>query len=148
MVKAITEKFHEMVIEVSDDGIAWERPGAFIDVTVQRTANIDQTEVPDFDDASLPLNVEQEVRSIEVSATGTGVWAQQSHGMINDWLYSAQTKQARIGHLNAAVGDTQYETGPALLVALGEEVSDGQVVRQSVELRFVGVPTRTPKAGP
>lgn len=145
MARAITEKFEQMVLETSDDGNTWSRICGLNDVTITRTANVDEAEVPDCDDESLPLSIEKEVRSVNVAVSAEGVWAQQSHGTLMDWFYSSATKHARIGNLNAASGDTEYETGPALLTTLTNTRTKGQKVSASLELAFDGTPTRTAK---
>lgn len=146
MARAVTEKFEQMVLEISDDGTTWSRICGLNDVTVTRTANIDEAEVPDCDDESLPLSIEKEVRSINVSASGEGVWSQQSAGTMLDWFYSSGTKHCRIGNLNAAVGDTEYETGMALLSSVTNTRTKGQKVAASVEIAFDGTPARSVKA--
>lgn len=147
MAVATTEKFEELVLELSDDGgTTWARPCGLIDVTITRSANMDQAEIPDCDDESLPLSIERQVRSIEVSISATGVWAQESHGTFMDWFYSSVAKDARIGNLNAAVGETEYETGTAYLTTLTNERRKGAKVTASVEIMFDGTPVRTAKA--
>ena len=95
---------------------------------------------------SLPLSIEKQVRSIEFSASATGVWAQESHGTMMDWFYSSAAKDCRIGNLKAAVGETEYETGMALLTSLSQSRTKGQKVSASIELQFDGTPTRSDKA--
>lgn len=146
MAQAVTQKYEELVLETSEDGTTWSRICGLIDVEITRTANVDTAEVPDCADESLPLGVERQVRSIEVSVTGTGVWAQSSHEALQDWFYSSATKRARIGNLNASVGDTEYETGMALLTNLSNSRTKGQKVTASISLEFDGTPTRTNKA--
>jgi hypothetical protein len=147
MAATIEQKFEELVLEISDDGTMWARICGLVGVTVTRQAQTDSTEIPaDCDDESLPLRVDRAVRSIEVSVSGEGVWAQQSHGKMMDWFYSGQAKYARIGNLNAAVGDTEYESGKAFLTQLTNQRTKGQAVSASVELQFNGTPDRIAKA--
>lgn len=147
MALAITEKYEELVLETSSDGgTTWTRICGLVDVEISRTANIDTAEIPDCDDESLPLAVEKQVRSIEFSLTGTGVWAQQSHEEMMDWFYSSASKDVRIGNLNAAVGDTEYEEGQGYLTNLSHSRTKGQKVSASIEVQFDGTPTRTVKA--
>jgi len=146
MAQAVTQKYEELVLETSTDGGAtWTRICGLIDVEITRTANIDTAEVPDCADESLPLGVERQVRSIEVSVSGTGVWAQSSHEMLQDWFYSSASQDIRIGNLNASVGDTEYETGVGYLTNLSNSRTKGQKVTASIEIQFDGTPTRTAK---
>ncbi len=142
-----TQKFEELVLEVSDDGATWTRICGLVGVTVTRQAQTDTSEVPaDCDDESLPLKVSKSVRSIDVSVSGEGVWAQQSHGTMMDWFYGGQSKHARIGNIAAASGDTEYENGMAFLTQLSNQRTKGQAVSASIQLEFDGTPTRTAKA--
>ena len=146
MAAPVTEEFHEMVLEVSEDGLTWTKLCGLIGVTVTRSAQFDSTEVPaDCDDESLPLSVQKALRTIEVSVSADGSWAQQSHGTMSDWFYSGQTKQVRVGNLNAAVGDTEYEAGPALLTTFTNQRTKGQKVTMSIEIQFDGTPERIAK---
>ena len=146
MALATTQKYEQLVLETSEDGTTWTRICGLIDVEITRTANIDSAEVPDCDDESLPLSIERQVRSVEFSASGTGVWAQESHETLMDWFYSSASKRARIGNLGAAIGDTEYETGYAYLTNLSNSRTKGQKVTANIELMFDGTPTRTNKA--
>ena len=147
MATPITEKFEQMVLEISDNGTTWTKICGMVGVTVTRSAQFDSTEVPaDCDDESLPLRVEKAIRTVEVSVSADGVWAQQSHGEMMDWFYSGATKQVRIGNLNAAVGDTEYESGPAFISTLTNQRTKGQKVTANLELNFDGTPNRVAKA--
>ncbi len=151
MALATTAKFEEFILEVEDDPTG--APGVYnalcglIDVEVSRTANVDTAEVPDCDDESLPLSVERQVRSIEVTASGTGVWALQSNKAMSDWFYSSTTLNARIrnsyAQTNGASGDPYQEAGPALLTTLSNSRTKGQKVTAEIELQFDGTPTVT-----
>lgn len=148
MARAVTQKFEELVLQVETS-----TPGEYsasicglIDVEISRTANVDTVEIPECDDESLPLSVERQVRNIEVTVSGTGVWAQQSHGTMMDWFYSSAVKNIRIGNLNAATGETEYETGPAILTQLNNARTKGQKVSASIAIEFDGTPARTAKS--
>lgn len=149
MSRAKTENFHEMVVEIEGD-----TPGTFVKIcgftgnAINRSHNMSTTEVPDCDDESLPASVERAVQSTEVTLSGTGVWAAQSHELMMDWFYSGATKNIRVGHLRSEVGDTEYETGPAYLTSLNHSRERGQKVTAEIEIQFDGLPTRTDKVAP
>lgn len=150
MAKAVTEKYEEMIldVEVDPDG----SPGVFTplcgmtDVTITRTSNVDETEVPDCDDESLPVSVEVAVRSQTVTVDATGVWARSSNKTMMDWWYSGATKNIRLRNTAAATGDPETESGPALLVTMTDARTKGQKVTREVNIRFDGVPTVANKA--
>ena len=146
MADAITEKYEEMVLEIESAPDVFARPCGMKGVTVNRSAELDSDEIPDCDDESKPFSVEKEVRSLTVTVSGSGVWARQSHGMFVEWFYSGTPKKIRLGHLNAAVGDTEYETGTAFLKSLSNQRTKGKKVTAEIELEFNGTPTRTAKA--
>lgn len=146
MPAPITEKFEQMTLETTDNGTTWTKICGLMGVTVTRTATFDETEVPaDCDDESLPLAVERAIRRIDVSVSAEGVWAQQSHEDLQDWFYSGTSKEIRVGHQNAATGDTQYEEGDALLTTLTNVRAKGQKVTATLEIQFDGTPTRIAK---
>lgn len=148
MARAVTEKFEELIldIETAPDSGTYTPICGLIDCTVTRTANVDSAEIPDCTDESLPLSIEKQVRSIEVTVSGTGVWAQSSQDMLKNWFYSSATKNIRIRDTNAASGDTEIESGPALLTTLTNTRTKGQKVSSEIELQFDGVPTLTDKS--
>lgn len=147
MALATTQKFEELTLELetAPSSGTYVTICGLIDVEITRSAAVDSVEIPDCNDESLPLSVEKQVRNIEVSVSATGVWAQQSHEQLMDWFYSSSTRNIRIGNLNAAVGDTEYESGAALLSSLGESRTKGQKVSASLEIEFDGTPTRAAK---
>jgi predicted secreted protein len=152
MTRAVTAKYEELVLEVEFTASSgtYTAVCGLTDVTINRTSNVDETEIPDCDDESLPLAIERAVRSQSVSVSASGVWALSSHEAMMDWWYSGATKVARVRNVKAAndgtSGDTTHETGPALLTTLNNSRTKGQKVTAEIEIQFDGVPTRTAKA--
>lgn len=151
MARAVTQKYEEMVLEVEFTPLSGTYASicGLIDVTINRTSNVDTAEVPDCDDESLPLAVERQVRSQEVMVSGSGVWALSSHEKMMDWFYAGSTLNCRVRNVKAndagVTGDTISETGPALLVSLNNARTKGQKVTAEIEIQFDGVPTRVAK---
>lgn len=148
MAKPVTSQFQHLVVEVET-----ETPGTYAKICgitsrgVNRQHNMNTTEVPqDCDDESLPVVLERDIQSSEVTISGSGVWASQSHEMILDWWYSGAKKKVRINHVNSVIGDTQYETGDAFLVSISNQAEKGQKVTAELEIQFDGMPVRTAKA--
>ncbi|MCV0396963.1 MAG: phage tail protein [Rhizobiaceae bacterium] len=152
MTKPATAKFEEMVLEVEFDPVG--AAGTFssicglIDVTINRTSNIDTSEVPgSCDDESLPLSIERQVRSQEVTASGTGVWARQSHQKMLAWWRTGATLNARLRNKNVEDNgeedDIYEETGPAILANLNNGRTKGQKVSSEIEIQWDGVPATT-----
>ncbi|WP_412032802.1 phage tail tube protein [Nitratireductor aquimarinus] len=151
MSYADTMRYEQMILEVETTPASGTYAAlcGLIDVTINRTANIDTTEVPPCNDESLPLSIERAVRSQEVTISATGVWALQSHETIMDWWYGGSTLNIRLRNAkveaDGATGDTETEAGPAILVSLNNSRTKGQKVTAELEINFDGVPTRTAK---
>lgn len=146
MVKAVTEKYEEMVLEVETAANTWTRICGLKDVTVNRSLELDTDEIPDCDDESAPFEKVSEARSITVAVQASGVWAQQSNKTLMDWFYSGATKNVRLGNLKAAVGASEYEKGPAFLKNLNNSRNKGKAVTADIDLEFSGIPERIAKA--
>ena len=154
MARAKTAKYEEFVLEVEfdPDGNAgtFENICGLIDVTINRTSNIDTTEVPDCDDESLPMAIERAIRSQEVTISATGVWALGSSSKLDDWWRAGKVLNTRLRNAKVedegVAGDVTAETGPALLVNMSNGRTKGQKVTAELEIQFDGVPTTTEKA--
>ena len=151
MARATTMRYEQMILEVETTPASGTYAAlcGLTDVTINRTSNIDTTEIPDCDDESLPLSLERAVRSQEVTISATGVWALQSHETIMSWWYGGSTLNIRLRNAkveaDGATGDTETEAGPAILVSLNNSRTKGQKVTAELEINFDGVPTRTAK---
>ncbi|SMO78745.1 phage tail tube protein [Paracoccus laeviglucosivorans] len=149
MAAPITERFEQMTLEVAtnEGGTEWTKLCGLVGVTITRTATWDTSEVPaDCDDESQPMRQERDFRSLQVSISADGVWAQQSNDIMLDWFYNGERKLIRLGHQNAAVAATQYERGPAIMTTLTNQRTKGQKVTASIQLEFDGTPTRIARA--
>lgn len=145
---AETEKYEEMILDVeftASSGVYSPICG-MSEITITRTANVDEDEIPPCDDESDPVSVDVNVRSITVSVSANGKWAKSSQGAMKDWFYSGQPLNIRLRDTAAESGDTEIESGPALLSALNNTRTKGQSVSAEIELRFKGIPTRTAAA--
>ena len=146
MPATISVRFEQMTLETSENGTVWTKICGLVGVTINRSAQFDTSEVPaDCADESLPIKVERSVRTIDVTVSADGVWAQQSHKTMSDWFYSGAIKQVRVGHAATLTGDPQYEQGPAFLNSLNHVRQKGAKVTASIEIVFDGTPTRTNK---
>lgn len=147
MARATTANFDKMVVEVewtASSGVYAKWCG-LTSRGINRQHNMSTNEVPDCDDESLPAEVQRAVQSSEVTISGTGVWASESHGKAMDWWYGGGTKSVRVQHVNAASGDTEYETGNAYLTQLNNNVERGGKVTADISIEFDGLPARTDK---
>lgn len=150
MATATTASYDKLVLEVELDPVGdadtYTKICGIMGVTVTRTANTETSEVPDCDDESAPFDVRREVRSLEVTASGSGVWARESDQAMKTWFYGGASLNARLRNVdvedNGATGDIYAEQGPALLVSLSNERQKGAQVTAEIELQFDGTPAR------
>lgn len=144
MAKASTSTFAQYVLEVETATAGtWASICGLTSRNITRQSNITSTSVPDCDDESLPASVEKDVESASVTVSASGVFAKEAAEMLSDWWYSAGRKNVRIHHMNAAVGDTEFETGPALLASFNTGATRGQKVSLDISIEFDGLPVRT-----
>lgn len=147
MAAPVTARYDQMTLEVETT-----TPGTYArlcglrDMTVSRALAVDEDEIPDCDDETLPFGVDVNPRSLTVTISAEGVWAQSNHDLMLKWVSLAQTKNVRIRHAAALVGDVEFESGPALLTKLDHEKTKGKVVSASIEIRIKGNPTLTDRA--
>lgn len=147
MSAADTMSYDELVLEVEfvPDSGSYSRICGVTGVSITRSTNVTTTEVPDCDDETQPHSVKRTVRSVEVTASGTGVWAKSSHHKMLNWFYNALKLNARLRNLKMeAEGDTgeaYVESGPAILTTLSNERPDDKgEITASVEIQFDGTP--------
>ena len=113
MAKANTAKFSQYVLEVEFD--PGRNPNTFTKVCglvsrgMNRQHNMAVTAVPDCADENLPSQNQRSVDSSDVSISGTGVYARQSHQKMLDWWYGGHTLNVRVKHVKAIRGETEYE---------------------------------------
>jgi len=95
------------------------------------------------------MYVERQVRSQEVTVSGSGVWALSSAANMMDWWRSGATKNVRIRNAKVeaggSAGDPELEAGPALLTSLNNSRTKGQKVTADISIEFDGVPSLTTK---
>lgn len=148
MAIAPTADDDELVLEVEFDpdgspGI-YSRVCGLKDITINEVNNLDESEVPDCADESLPFYIKRAVRSQDLTISASGVWSLSSHQNMHDWFRSGSTKNVRI--TNAAVtagatsGDVDVETIPMIFASRERMRTKGQVVSASVSFSQNGQP--------
>lgn len=147
MAQPTTGKFSELGIYIGDgaDPEVFTFLCGLTSKGVQRSATTQSTSVPDCADEDAPAWEQKSVDTLSITASGTGVWAAESHESMLDWFYSGLPKNIQVRHAKAAVGDTEYEEGAALLTALNNTVDRGQKIQAEITIEFDGAPTRTVK---
>lgn len=151
MTTAETATYDQLVLEVEfvPDSGTYTKICGITGVSITRSKNISTTEVPDCDDESKAHEIQRDVRSREVSVSGTGVWARGSHSKMMNWFYAdgeagklnCRLRNANV-EANGSSGDPYVESGPAILVTLSNERNeDKSRIAASIEIQFDGTPT-------
>lgn len=148
MARAVTSAFHKTTLAVEFDPTG--AAGTYSTVcgitqwSLNETTQLDETEVPDCNDLSLPMEIQKAVRSRGATASCSGVWALSSHQAIQDWKDSGQTLKVRVTFVvvndSGAATDTLTLTGDAYLTNLVITNTYGQKMTVSFDLEFDGVP--------
>lgn len=120
--------------------LVWSKVCGITSRTVSRTTTMQQTEVPDCSDETLPNSIEKSVQSQEQTVSGTGVWAAESHGLMLNWWRQGARKSIRVGNMKALAGTPKYEYGPAYLTQVNETAEKGPKVTADIQIEFDGLP--------
>lgn len=145
---AQTAQFSEFVVEVEtvdDSGVFTKMCGITTRGTT-RTNNMTTDEDPPCDDETAPAVVKRQVQSQEQTISGSGKYAKQNRDFMLRWWRSGKTKNVRIHHVGAVVGEIEYETGPAYLTTLTNQAERGTTVTAELSIEFDGLPAVTEKA--
>jgi len=118
----------------------WSKICGITSRTVNRTTTMQQTEIPDCADESLPNAIEKAVQAQEQTISGTGVWAAESHQTILSWWRAGARKSIRVGNTKAPTGAIIYEYGPAFLTQVNNTAEKGQKVTADLQIEFDGLP--------
>jgi tail tube protein len=120
--------------------LVWAKVCGLTSRTFNRTTTMQQTEIPDCSDETLPNAIEKAVQSQEQTIAGTGVWASESHALMLNWWRSGARKSVRIGNIKAPAGTPKYEYGLAYLTQVNNAAVKGSKVTSDVQIEFDGLP--------
>jgi predicted secreted protein len=138
MAQAQTNKFSEFLVLLSDGGSPeqFADPCGLTSRGFQRTANMNDTNIPDCDDPDAPTWLGRDVISYQAAISGAGVVAAQSKDTWEEWWESGEAKKCRI-----ELGATAWE-GMFRLSELNITGERGQRVNMNVALVSDGVVSR------
>lgn len=98
MTKATTRKFSEFLVELGDgaDPEQFSDPCGLTSRGFERTANMNETNVPDCTNPDDPSWLERDVVSYSASLSGQGVVAAESIDTWEDWWTAGTSKNVRV----------------------------------------------------
>lgn len=143
MARATTSTFGQFKILLGDGG----GPEVFTAICgltskgINFNTETNTVEVPDCADEDMPAYKEQGPKSYEVTLTGSGMWAKESHGILIDWWKSGASKNIKVQYAQAAVGDAEFVNGPAIITSLGATVEKGGRLSAEISIAFTQMPT-------
>ena len=123
--------------------LVWGKICGITSRTVNRTTTMQQTEIPDCTDESLPNAIEKSVQAQEQTVAGTGVWAAESHTLMLNWWRSGARKNVRVCNIKTLTGGPKCEYGGAYLTQLNNVAEKGQKVTSDIQIEFDGLPNLT-----
>lgn len=142
MALATTAAYSQLVIETSEDGTTWTKICGMMNARVSYETQVDEDEIPDCNDESLPFTRVRSVRNIGMTVTGEGKWAQESHETMLQWWLTSELKRFRIGYLNAAIGDVEYVASTGTLT-MEHAREKGQTVSANITIQSASAITTT-----
>ena len=143
MALAGTAEYDKLVVETSEDGTTWTRICGMMNATISYTTQVDEDEIPDCDDESLPHTIVVNVRSTGVTISGEGKWAASVHEKMMQWWKQGLKKHTRVGYLDAETGDTEYVSGQAIIDSMEDSRSKGSTNGRNFSLRMATAVTFT-----
>lgn len=149
MATATTGTFAQFKILIGDGATPTEAFAPICGLTsrgLNGSADVVTSEVPDCADEDLPSWQEKDVKSISMSLSGSGMWSQESHGILMDWFLSAAKKNIKVQYANANSGDPEFLAGPAVLTQLNNAAEKGGRISADITIEFTAKPTVTDKA--
>ncbi len=136
MAQATTSKFSEFLVLLGDGGSPSETfsdPCGLTSRGFQRTANMNDTNIPDCEDPDAPTWLGRDVISYQATLSGAGVVAAESFGTWEAWWQSGESKNVRV-----ELGDHAWE-GAFKLADFNISGERGQRVNMDVSLVSDGV---------
>lgn len=146
MAQATTSTFGNFKILLGDGASPTEVFAPICGLTskgINYNTETNTVEVPDCTNEDAPAYKEQGVKSYDVTLSGSGMWAAQSHGVLVDWWKSGTAKNIKVEYSTAASGDVKTVAGPALLTSLGSSVEKGGRLSAEIAIAFTQMPTFT-----
>jgi predicted secreted protein len=143
MAQPHTYTFGEFLIEVGDgaDPEVFSAPCGLTSKSFNLQAATSDTNVPDCDDPDAPSWLERDVTSLSRDITGSGVLAEESLELWDDWATSGNPKNVQISLTD---GDDGTRTWTGSYILSGFEITGqiGEKVQVNVTLVSNGEVTR------
>lgn len=135
MAQATTYKFSEFLVLIGDGGSPeqFADPCGLTSRGFQRTANMNDTNIPDCASPDAPTWLGRDVISYQASLSGAGVVASESIDTWEEWWTAGESKRCRI-----ELGDLAWE-GSFRLSEFNITGERGQRVNLSVTLVSDGI---------
>ena len=98
MAQATTYPFSKFLVKVGDGNSpeVFTDPCGLTTKGLTRTANLNDTNIPDCDDPDAPSWLGRDVVSYQGAIAGAGVVAQESYDVWEDWWNAGETRNVRI----------------------------------------------------
>ena len=144
MATATTGTFNQFKILIGDGATPTEVFTPICGLTsrgLTGSADVVTSEVPDCTNEDLPSWQEKDVKSIGMSLSGSGMWAQESHELLLQWFLTGAKKNIKVQYANADTGDVEFLAGPAVITQLNNAAEKGGRISAEISLEFTAKPT-------
>jgi hypothetical protein len=106
---------------------------------ITRKTNIKTDEVPsDCTDETKPAVVTKAPQSKDISISGSGKYARQSHKLLWDWWNNGTKLNVRVGFAGANTGEISSEEGAGYLTQLDHSVEIGSTMTSDMTIEIDG----------
>ena len=131
MTQATTYPFSKFLVKIGDGATpeVFTDPCGLTTKGFTRTANMNDTNIPDCDDPDAPSWLGRDVVSYQAAIAGSGVVAEESREVWEDWWNAGETRNVRI-ELNTVAAWIM----PAKISEFGITADRGNKVQMSVSL--------------
>jgi hypothetical protein len=131
MTQATTYPFSTFLVKIGDGGApeTFTDPCGLTSKGFTRTANLNDTNVPDCDDPDAPSWLGRDVVSYQAAIAGSGVVATESFDTWEDWWNTGETRNVRI-----ELGADYAWTMPAKLQEFAITAERGNKVQMTVAI--------------
>jgi hypothetical protein len=138
MAIATTYPFSQFLVKIGDGGSpeVFTDPCGLTSKGLTRSANLNDTNIPDCDDPDAPSWLGRDVVSYQGQIAGSGVVAQESYDTWEDWWNAGETRNVRI-----ELGADYAWIMPAKLQEIAITAERGNKVQMAVNIVSDGAVT-------
>jgi len=146
MAQATTSSFGDFQVLLGD-GSSPEAFSLICGITqkgISFDSDTTDTPVPSCENEDAVPYKEPDVSAQQVSLSGSGVWAAQSHGILYEWWRSGAKRNIKVNYNKVLTGDLKTLSGPAILKSFQHTANRGEKLQLgNLAIVFAELPDET-----